>query len=201
MKPSHSFHTTIRVLTVAAIAATSTANPAFAETQPAPQLLAQVGECRAANRPTPVFESASTVSSALRIVGADQKVTLSAAGANGFVRISSPLDGFIQTAVLKMCNIPPKVGCRLLVKPDFANVRREPKIPPAGAPDNVIGSVAKGETVSVTLSPSGSVITASGDGFIWVQIDASRPPISNTGVGWIYNSRIGVNESNLTVCR
>lgn len=185
-----------------AIAATGITSPAFAGPD-SPQLLAQAGQCRAANRSTPIFETASTISSALRLVAPNQQVTLAGSGADGFIRISSPVNGFIQTAVLKPCGTPPpeRLGCRLLVAPDFVNVRREPKIPAAGTPDNVIGGVAKGQTVSVVLNTTGSVVSATADGYNWVQIDASKSPVFKSGLGWIYNSRVGFNESNLTLCQ
>lgn len=203
-----SFQKTISVLLTGAIAPVAIGLPVLAETQAAPQLMAQEAAatslCRAANRSTPVFESDSTVSSAVRLVAPNQQVTLRELPAAGssFARITSPVAGFIQTAVLKSCgtNPPPPAGaCRLLKVNYPVVVRREPKI--QNSPSNAIGEIRPGERVTGVLTSSGSINSARADGYNWIEIDVTRAPLFlSSGTGWVHNSRVGVNESNFSYC-
>lgn len=179
--------------------------PINVEAQTKPTQIAQsvIGQCRAANRPTPVFAEASTVSSALRILANSEKVTLSTEVQDGFVAISSPIRGYVQTGVLKTCATPPrpKTACRLLKNPAVINIRNAPKIPAGNADANVIASAKRGDRVYAVLKPNGSLSTAVADGYNWVEVDLNRGAPASTFVsGWLYNSRVGSSESNLAYC-
>jgi hypothetical protein len=209
-------------LVAAAIAFTGTVSPAFAQTeQPAtpatPPIEAEPAApaeetrsgispqdplCRAANRSTPIFESASTISSALQLVPPDGFVRLVAVPPPGsqFAQINLPVSGFIQTAVLKACTPtpPPRVSCRFSRAPVPINVRREPDVDA----NNIIGVLNPGQRVFVTLNPNGTAVSTQADGFNWVQVDMTRTPFFRpSGLGWMVNSRIGSGDSNLGYCQ
>lgn len=200
----HDLQKTMYWFAGAVIAAIGTTLPGFAETAPTPQLVAQASLCRAANRSTPVFEADSTISSALRLLAPNQQITLRELPPAGsqFARITAPLNGFVQTAVLKNCGTTPPPGntCRYLKATFPIVVRRSPKV--EDAPSNAIGEIRPGERVTVILTSSGSVSSARADGYNWIEIDATRSPLFlPSGTGWVFNSRVGVNESNFGVCQ
>ncbi|UBF29246.1 hypothetical protein K9N68_16270 [Kovacikia minuta CCNUW1] len=175
-----------------------------AQAEPVQQTIAQASLCRAANRSTPVFEADSTISSALLLLRPNQQVTLTDIPPAGsqFARITVPVSGYVQTAVLKACGgppPPPQTACRYLKQPPLVKVRREPRI--VDSPSNVIGQVYQGERVSVLLNPDGSVKSAQADGFNWVAIDPTRAPLFlPPGTAWLFNSVVGSSESNLGYC-
>ncbi|WP_421657110.1 hypothetical protein [Leptothermofonsia sp. ETS-13] len=215
--------TSTNVLFAVAIALTGTASPAFsqtdqpatpttppAETRPATPaeetrsgISPQDPLCRAANRSTPIFESASTISSALQLVPPDGFVRLVVVPPPGsqFAQINLPISGFIQTAVLKACSTPPPpppVSCRFSRAPVPINVRREPDVDA----NNIIGVVNPGQRVFVTFNSNGTAVSTQADGFNWVQIDMTRTPFFRpSGLGWMVNSRVGTGESNLGYCQ
>jgi len=162
-----------------------------------------VGQCRAANRPTPIFSGASTLTTALRIIGVNEQVTLAGEAQDGLIAISRPIQGYVQTGVLKACTTPPpppRTSCRLLENASVANVRREPNIPEGNGNANVVGQALRGDRVYVVLRPNGSVSSAVADGYNWVEIDTNRAPFNRPGTGWMFNSRVGSSTSNLVYC-
>lgn len=198
----------------ATIALTGIGLPAFAQDTPAPgststpaaesSVSPQDPLCRAANRSTPIFESASTISSALQLVAPDGTVRLTAVPPAGsqFAQINQPIAGFIQTAVLKTCSPtppPPRSSCRVVVAPVAINVRSAPDI---DTPNNIIGSVIPGQRLYVMLNANGTVISTQGDGYNWAQVDLTKTPFFRpSGTAWITNSRIGSGGSNLGYCQ
>lgn len=187
-------------------AASLVSAPAIAQTaDPTPTLVAQdiIGQCRATQRSTPVFEAPDTLSAATRLLSANQQVTLSSNVTNNFVRISAPSTGFVQAPVLKLCPTTPpptRTACRLLQNAEVVNVRREPDIPATNPNSNVITTAYRGDRVYVFVDANGNVISTQADGFNWVQIDLNRAPFNRPGTGWIYNSPISGGVSNLVLC-
>lgn len=163
-----------------------------------PGLMAQrslVGECRATNRPTPIFISASTVSDALRLLAANERVTLAGAASNGFIAISRPIGGHVQTAVLKTCGTVIDPG-----KPPNPDTCRRVIFPPeglaifseAGAVNAIVGRVEYLQTVELTTNPA---TTKTAEDRVWVEV---AQPVK----GWISNSRYeGSSSSNLGLCQ
>jgi hypothetical protein len=207
--------TTTNLFAAVAIALTGMVLPAMAQDTPAPDSPAegvpaveqavptQDPLCRAANRSTPIFESNSTISSALRLVPPDGLVRLVAVPPTGsqFAQINLPVAGYIQTAVLKSCGAPPpppRTSCRVLRMPEAVNVRSAPTVNQS----NVIASLLRGQRVFVVLDANGNVVSRQADGYNWVQVDLTNTPFFRpSGTGWLYNSIVGSPNSNLAFCQ
>lgn len=146
------------------------------------------GECRAVNRPTPVFQQASTVSDAITILPVNRQVTAADAGSGGFLRISAPVNGYVQTGVLKLCgDTPPANTCRRVVSPpEGLLIRSGPSTTSA-----TVGGVGVGERVFTTTDPATSQRESSGR--VWIQIN--RPV-----AGWVSNGFQG-GQGNLVYCQ
>lgn len=173
-----------------AIAAIVSSLPGSVDVQPL--VTAQnslVGQCRAANRATPVYTEASTVSAAMILLAPDQEVTLnSAVDGNGFVAIRAPQMGYVKAAVLKVCNDPlPPSRCRRVIFPEAGLIIFQR--PSAGSME--MGRVGYLEEVELTTLPP---TTQFSQGRNWVEI--AKP-----AQGWISNSRAEFSpESNLGMC-
>jgi hypothetical protein len=150
-----------------------------------------IGQCRAVNRQTPIFEARSTTSTAAGLLKMNDKVTLAEnSGSVGLIAISKPTKGFIQMANLKNCpgqTPPPKpVGdCRVVTQIKGLSVRKEP-----GAGD-VVGGVAQNDKVTLVMPIETKAAT---DGRDWVKI---AKPVS----GWVSEGFTGQNFRNLGACK
>jgi len=205
-----------RLLIGGAIALTAISPAAMAEPKPSPQLLAQ-NLCRAVNLATPVFKSGSTTSEALRLLEKDEEVQLQAIPPAGsqFAQITSPVTGFVQTAVMKQCGTvtPPQpdqgwqnkpttgTACRGLVRPTVgANIRRAPTTASKyEGKDNYIATITPSRNVTVHLTTGDVVKSWRADGYDWVELDLKATLGSSySGSGWMYNIDLKVPEvSNL----
>ncbi len=103
----------VSVLAVMAIATSGIIAPAIAGTEITTSegslKLAQgslAGQCRVAKAQIPVFKSADTTSEAVRLLAPNEQVTLAdnSAKPSGFIRISAPVVGFVQTVNLLPCS-------------------------------------------------------------------------------------------------
>ncbi|MBW4693392.1 MAG: SH3 domain-containing protein [Lyngbya sp. HA4199-MV5] len=174
-----------------AIATLGTAVPTFGADPSQPTLSAQVslvGQCRAVNKKVSVFKQAATTSAVVSTLNADTKVTLADNGSGGFIGISSPVSGYLQTANLKPCTgTTPPTGntCRRVIQPLGLAIRREAS--PDSAP---IGGIAYLDRLDLTTTPATSKKGA--DGRNWIQI--AKP-----AAGWVSNGFPGGN-SNLGLC-
>jgi hypothetical protein len=192
MQKNNRLRASAGVLAVA-IATLGISLPAVAEAvQPAQ--LAQgsvIGQCRAVNKKVSVYKQASTTGSIVSTLNAETKVTLADTGSGGFIGISSPVSGYVQTANLKPCtgNPPttPPTGstCRRVLQPLGLSIRKEPS--PTAA---YVGGVANLARVSLTTNPATTRLGA--DGRNWVQI-------ASPAAGWVSNGFPG-GSSNLTLC-
>lgn len=188
-----------------------TESPSPAPADAAPPSAASGTLCRAANRPTPVFQSASTTSAALRIVAEDGQVTLTSVPASGsqFAQINAPVAGFVQTAVLKQCGTTsgnlwdkPTTGtvCRRAIRPTQLNIRREPTTKNS----NVITTITTPKTVYITTTTGGVVKSYRAEDYDWVQVDLAKSLGSGfSGYGWMFNTDLQTNPnlSNLVLCQ
>ena len=175
-----------------AIATAGISLPAVAETEAVqPANAAQgsiIGQCRAVNKKVSVYKQASTTGSTVSTLNAETKVTLADTGGGGFIGISSPVSGYVQTANLKPCTgTTPPTGntCRRVLQPLGLSIRREPS--PTAA---YVGGVANLARVSLTTNPA--TVRLGADGRNWVQI-------ASPAAGWISNGFPG-GSSNLTLC-
>jgi hypothetical protein len=148
-------------------------------------LLAQglVGQCRAAKQQISIYSDRSTTSKTVRTLAANQEVTLADTGTGGWIAVSAPVAGYVQTRDLKLC----ATGSKPV--PTTGSVCRVPKIglairqnPAKSAV--VIGGVGPQDTVRL-VDPRESQKDA--DGRTWIRISA---PVA----GWISS---GFPEGNL----
>jgi hypothetical protein len=179
------------IVTFGAVTAPAMAQDATPAATAAPSL---IGQCRAVNKQTPVFESRSTTSSAVTLLKANEKVTLAEeGGTNGLIAINKPAKGFVASANLKACpgSTPPKPepkpagDCRVVVQTKGLSVRAEP-----GA-GSVVGGVAQND--KITLANPNETKAAS-DGRDWVKI---VKPVE----GWVSEGFTGQTFKNLGACK
>lgn len=162
-----------------------------------------VGQTRCAKQPTAIFAERSATSAVVRALATNQAVTLSEnAAQNGFIGVSAPTPGFVQTVNLRLCpgasptptptptttpTTPPQAAlCRRVNFPDGLLVRQS-----ANPNSAVVGGVAYNTQVFLTTNPA--TAQSSADGRVWVQINR---PLS----GWVSNGFRG-GRSNLVFCQ
>jgi hypothetical protein len=162
-----------------------------------PAALAQsgslTGQTRCAKQSTVIFSQRSAASPALRLVTENQQVTLDENTAeNGFIAVSNPVRGFIQTVTLTLC---PNSGttpgssstCRRVTVPQGLIVRQG-----ASPSSTFVGNVAGNSQVFLTTNPA--TASTGPDGRIWVKI---AQPLA----GWVSNGFQNVPGSNLVNCQ
>jgi hypothetical protein len=183
----------IGLLAIGAIATTGLGLPVAAQPEPSPSAIptqdSLVGQCRAVNKPTPIYTTTSVTSPTLGTLATNSKVTLADNGNGaGFIGISKPLKGFVQTANLKACPpAPPANACRRVIYPPYGgvNIRREPNIT-----SELLGGIPYLERLYLTTVPATTKTDSSNR--VWVEI---AKPIN----GWVSNGFKGGN-SNLGYC-
>lgn len=204
----------VHVLAAMAIATTGMSTSALAETGSVSSQgsvkLAQgslAGQCRASKLSMPVYRAADTTSEAVRLLSANEQVTLAdnRVNANGFIRISSPVEGYVQAVNLTSCSdtgsssgstsggttggtssASSKDLCRRVVRPPQGLViRREPTTASAQ-----VGSLAYLARVTLTTIPA---TVKQVDNRDWVEISA---PVR----GWVSNGLNSEPKSNLAYC-
>jgi hypothetical protein len=182
----------VSILAIVAIATTGMAAPSIATPKDSLQLAQLVGQCRATRQQIPVFSQPDATSAALRLLSANDQVTLagSSVDANGFISISTPTSGFVHAINLRPCNNnppPPTSLCRRVVRPaEGLIIRREPSSASA-----LVGGVAYLGQVTLTTTPATVRRAENRD---WVQISA---PAS----GWVSNGLVTEGFSNLAYCQ
>ncbi len=197
MKKMNQLGKLVSVLAVMVVAFTGMSTPVMAGTdittsQESLQLAqaSLVGQCRAAKLSIPIFRERVATSEALRLLSANQTVTLSdnAVDANGFIGISAPTPGFVHAINLKPCGSPPTGSlCRRVVQPpDGLVIRRDPS---TTSPS--VGGVAYLGQVTLTTNPPTVRRAENRD---WVQI-------STPASGWVSNGLTNATSSNLAYCQ
>ncbi|MGV0025613.1 SH3 domain-containing protein [Phormidesmis priestleyi] len=173
-----------------AIAITTSSLPTMAQTPAAASI---IGQCRAAKQSTAIFSQRSSTSAVVTALAAEQRVTLSEnGGTDGFIGVSTPSRGFVQTVNLKLCaNTPPptpdKGLCRRVNQPQGLIIRQGPN-----TTTNIVGGAGFNSQVFLTTTPATTRVST--DGRIWVQI--ARP----VG-GWVSNGFQNTPGSNLVFCQ
>jgi hypothetical protein len=150
-----------------------------------------IGQTRCAKQSTAIFSQRSAASTLVRAIPANQAVTLAEnAAQNGFIAVSAPASGFIQTVTLKLCandGTPPASTCRRVTATQGLLVRQGPNVSTA-----IVGGVGFNSQVNLTTVPATSSTDSTGR--IWVQI---ARPLS----GWISNGLQNTPGSNLVYCQ
>ncbi|MDY6785019.1 MAG: SH3 domain-containing protein [Cyanobacteriota bacterium] len=150
-----------------------------------------VGQCRAAKRPIFIYAERSTTSNRIRSLTTNQQVTLADNGGGGWIAVSAPIAGFVQTADLKMCNQarPP----RPVAPPTTADLCRRTTIDlNARSQPNLNARVVRllraGQQVTLTSDRE----TTDANGRVWAEISS---PVS----AWI-STRPDEGRANVTDC-
>jgi Bacterial SH3 domain len=179
----------------------------------APQAMAQdpaapapvatlVGQCRAANKRTPIYSTRNPTSEVVTLLETGNAVTLSEnGGENGLIGVSKPKAGFVHSPNLKDCPGKPKPPvaeqpkptpdkpiagiCRKVVQPQGLIVRNE-----AGNVAPIVGSLALNE--KVTLAEPIETVERD-DGRIWIKV---AKPVA----GWTSNGFVKQQFRNLGAC-
>lgn len=155
-----------------------------------------VGATRCAKQSTAIFSQRSATSAVVRAISENQSVTLSEnAAQNGFIGVSAPVTGFIQTVTLRLCsnsggNTGGNTGsstCRRVTQPQGLIVRQGPNV---SSP--VVGSVADNLQVYLTTNPA--TTRTDSNGRIWVQL---ARPVS----GWVSNGFQNTPGTNMVYCQ
>jgi hypothetical protein len=178
-------------------------SPAFlAQAQsPTAAPAALIGQNRCAKQSTAIFSQRSATSSVVTALKAGQQVTLSEdAAQDGYIGVSAPSPGFVQTVNLRLCstggtpnpnpnpnpNPSPNATCRRVVQTQGLLVRQGPNVTSA-----TLGGVAFNSQIFLTTNPA--TVKTDDTGRIWVQI---AKPIS----GWVSNGFKNMS-TNLVNCQ
>jgi hypothetical protein len=156
-----------------------------------------VGQVRCAKQSTAIFAERSAASAVVRSIGENQQMTLAENTAqNGFLAISAPAKGFVQTVTLRACPgkpTPPTKPttsastCRRVTQTQGLIARQGPN-----ASSAVVGGVGFNTTLDVSTTPTTSQVDSTGR--VWVQI---AKPVS----GWVSNGFVNVPGSNMVNCK
>ena len=195
---------------ITTVLATSLGLSSFANSPTSSQsLVAQasgslIGQCRAAKQATAVYKEAVATSPIVASLKMGDRVTLAENGGQaGFIAVSAPATGYVQSMNLKLCAGAPvpmptptpapdaKSLCRqvartrLLLDSNGLNIRST-----ADAGAAVVGGVVPGAKVTLTTSPATTKDDSAGR--VWVKI-------SDPAAGWVSNGFRG-GQSNLVMC-
>lgn len=179
----------LSALTIAALSA-----PVFMPATLAQTSGSLTGQTRCAKQSTAIFTQRSAASPVVRTLTENQPVTLAENTAEGgFIAVSAPVRGFIQTVTLRLCptsgnpNPNPTATCRRVNQPQGLIVRQGGNV---STP--VVGSVGNNTQVFLTTNPATTSVDSTGR--IWVRI---AKPVA----GWISNGFQNVPGTNLVNCQ
>ncbi len=159
-----------------------------------------VGQCRAANKRTPIYSTRNPVSEVVMLLETGNAVMLNEnGGENGLIGVSKPKPGFVHSPNLKDCPgkpkppiaLPPQLdkpiagGCRKVVQPQGLIVRNE-----AGNAAPIVGSLAVNQ--KITLAEPIETVERD-DGRIWIKV---AKPVA----GWTSNGFVKQQFRNLGAC-
>ncbi|MER3433159.1 MAG: hypothetical protein C4288_06960 [Leptolyngbya sp. ERB_1_1] len=153
------------------------------------------GQTRCAKQSTAIFAQRSATSAVVRSLTENQQVTLSENTAqNGFIGVSAPSTGFIQTVTLRLCpnsggnpSPNPNSTCRRVSQTQGLIVRQG-----ANVSSPVVGGVAFNSQVFLTTNPA--TVSTDSSGRIWVRI---AKPLA----GWVSNGFQSTPGTNLVYCQ
>jgi hypothetical protein len=168
---------------------------------PAAKEATLIGQCRAANKRTPIYSTRNPVSEVVALLETGNAVMLSEnGGENGLIGVDKPKVGFVHTPNLKDCPGKPKPPvavqpkpteptltgiCRKVVQSQGLIVRNE-----AGNVAPIVGSLALNE--KVTLAEPIETVERD-DGRIWIKV---AKPVA----GWTSNGFVKQQFRNLGAC-
>ncbi len=166
---------------------------------PAAKAATLVGQCRAANKRTPIYSARNPTSEVVMLLETGNAVTLSEnGGENGLIGVSKPKVGFVHSPNLKDCPGKPKPPiaeqpkptpiagfCRKVVQPQGLIVRNE-----AGNAAPIVGSLALNQ--KITLAEPIETVERD-DGRIWIKV---AKPVA----GWTSNGFVKQQFRNLGAC-
>jgi len=165
-----------------------------------------VGQCRAAKQRIPVYRQPSSTSPADRILTTNERVTLADNGnGRGWIRISSPIAGFVEAANLTSCsgvavNPTPRPTPQPTPQPTSSLCRVVTYNGPEGGlairsrPDRSaprVDGVKLGDRVTLRTSPPPSTLDT--EGRDWVEVTAPTR-------GWISNGFPRSRSANIGTC-
>ncbi|MCU0551906.1 MAG: SH3 domain-containing protein [Leptolyngbya sp. Prado105] len=155
------------------------------------------GQLRCAKQSTAIFAERSAASAVVRSVSENQQMTIAENTAqNGFLAVSTPVRGFVQTVTLRVCPgrpepekppTTPASTCRRVTQPQGLIIRQSPNV---SSP--VVGGANFNTQVNVSTTPTTSQVDSTGR--VWVQL--SKP-----AAGWVSNGFVKVPGSNLVNCQ
>jgi len=168
-----------------------------------------VGQCRAVNTSTFIRSQPSIGSQAVRALAPNEQVTLADNGnTQGWIAVSAPAVGFVQTSVLKACTgtqptpqptpsptpqptpqptPPPTTSSTCHVTRTALSVRQNPSLSSASNPS---GGVAAGATIRLANPPQRQTNSAEGNR-VWVRIVSPRTGWVSTGFGTSPTGNVG----------
>ena len=156
------------------------------------QLAQRVGECRAAARSTFIYQERSTTNRIRALQSNEQVILAEAGGRDGWIAVSSPISGFVQTQDLKRCGeistLPPRRNlCRQVIYEGVEGVavRDKPEIS-----SSQISTVFFGDRVTLSNPPE---FITDGMGREWTKLAAPS-------VGWMSNGIPARGDINLVAC-
>jgi hypothetical protein len=162
-----------------------------------------VGQCRAANKRTPIYSARNPVSEVVVLLDAGNAVILSEnGGENGLIGVSKPKAGFVHTPNLKECPdkskpvatnpapapapTPAIAGiCRKVVQTQGLVIKQEP-----GNTAAVVGGVALNDKLTLAEPIESRELD---DGRVWLKI---AKPVA----GWVSNGFTKQQFRNLGAC-
>jgi Bacterial SH3 domain len=164
----------------------------LAQDAPAAAAATLVGQCRAANKRTPIYSNRNAVSEVVVLLENGNAVILSEnGGENGMIGVSKPKAGFVHSPNLKECADKPKPPtaptgiCRKVVQTQGLIVKKEP-----GNTAPVVGGVALNDKITLAEPLESRELD---DGRIWVKV---AKPLS----GWVSNGFKNQQFRNLGSC-
>jgi hypothetical protein len=201
------------------VTASNPLSGAIAQTEIAPAASSLIGQCRAVNKATPIFQDRSTTSTVVRSLKMDERVTLAEnAATGGLIAVSAPARGFVQTATLKLCAGGTPTPKPTPTTPPSPTPKPSPTTPPVSDAKKLcrqvartplliengglnirsepnttaasVGGVAPGATLTLTTAPATTKDDSAGR--VWVQISGPQ-------AGWVSNGFRG-GLSNMVMC-
>lgn len=156
------------------------------------QLAQRVGECRAAARSTFIYQDRSTTNR-IRALQSNEKVILAEAGGrDGWIAVSSPISGFVQTQDLKRCGevstLPVRRNlCRQVIYEGVEGVavRERPEVS-----STQVSTVFFGDRITLSNPPQ---FITDGMGREWTKL-------TDPSVGWMSNGIPARGDINLVAC-
>lgn len=156
------------------------------------QLAQRVGECRAAARSTFIYQERSTTNRIRALQSNEQIILAEDGGRDGWIAVSSPISGFVQTKDLKRCGevstLPARRNlCRQVIYEGVEGVavRERPEVS-----STQVSTVFFGDRITLSNPPQ---FITDGMGREWTKL-------ADPSVGWMSNGIPARGDINLIAC-